>query len=1504
MIQKQSFNVIKGMRQDISPSKANPEYIFDARNIRLTARGNDTLLSISNEQGTSECSPTDGYLIQGIVLGYCVLNKFLVVFSRSYLRYDKTTEYITRVYYQNNEWKSDILYTTKNRGLNFGDTIQTLGIYENENIQKVYWVDGVNQPRVINITKDYLENKTVEEISKSYTDTSFDFIPTLALNEIVNVHPIESSSGQFQAGVIQYAMTYYNKYGQESNIFYTTDLYNITNKDRGGNVNENISTAFQITINGLDSKFNKIRLYSIYRSSINSTPYVKKITDLSYSYRVESAIFSDTPYYFIGFDNTPSIIIEGTITIIDGNFDKTYLPSSTTNASGDFYVFYYSDYKQYFTDTTSKFYILLDYQKYTFPENATDDTYIAVSVNSGSFGPVTGRRMAFISNEQHINGLKFRKLDKDEVKIDSITYIDNNTTGESIDPTLLLYVGGEEIIANTISQKDNTLFLGDITLKKPSIPQEIKNSIRDTDSTTIKEDYRQINIKSSSIDNVDINTTYYDNVTTFKQGEHYRLGLQFQYKTGQWSEPIVLNSDYTVEAGASYEYKNNQFEYKLPILKKTLSSEFVKQLINLGYKRVRGVIVNPSSSDRKIITQGILCPTLKYGDETKVPSDNTELKVFTYWYSWFMRAIPLTQGYEEKEDSSSIWLGTTPAYIHDKQINSATSRRGEIDGYMDSITVRNCIRVNQNLVTLHSPDIQFDESLQNLNLQSEDIQLVIKGCTKFIKNYGDINIQTSSPAIAYSGFIHHRIKNDDWPLYSSANLMTGGFYLDDFVDYKNDIYQAHSNARDGSPNYMIYPWQCSGSINNDCIRPANKGTRSAVLKRKVISNYKYSAQTIPLTKAITFGDINVQVFNSDQVQLLKIRDKQYLGNVDTLLSDSTEISKLASGTYDTTNKKFQRGDHQALNIQKLYNVLWGNQGIYGEDETRRNLVFSDFNVRIKYKSSPHLLIDLGNYILPKTNINAKHIINVYEGTKKTQGEVAITTTNTEGSILYLGELRRTKVFNAFGGDNEVAFKNNNWIPSGISVSLKEGEQDITVEFLHGDCYYQRYDCLRTYSFTNEDENSIIDIASFMTESRVCLEGRYDRNKSLISHLNVSPQNFNLFNPAYTQKDNFFNYRILDEDYYKLNTFPNNIIWSKEKFPNDEIDQWTNINMNSTFDVDGNLGQIQSIENYNNELYCFQDKGISRILFNNRVQIPTGDNVPIEISNGYKVQGKVYISNTVGCQNQRAIKVTPNGIYFSDLYNSGIYLLNQQGMQDISTPRGFTNWVKECQPDRLHYDANNGDLYLIGNGYISNTYRNCLCFSEKINEFTSFMDYNYANFMFNIDNSFYSLYDKNIGAGSLSILYKMFDGDYNNFFGETKPYHISYIANQNPINDKIFNTIEFRADTLKPDDKLVVSDINSKSPNICPFNKVTVWNEYQEGTAELSKILGKPSNLKEKFRTWRVNIPRDKSNNRDRIRNPWAYIKLEGDSNNYRMQLHDLQVWYYDNSIYGYNQRQQ
>ena len=171
-----------------------------------------------------------------------------------------------------------------------------------------------------------------------------------------------------------------------------------------------------------------------------------------------------------------------------------------------------------------------------------------------------------------------------------------------------------------------------------------------------------------------------------------------------------------------------------------------------------------------------------------------------------------------------------------------------------------------------------------------------------------------------------------------------------------------------------------------------------------------------------------------------------------------------------------------------------------------------------------------------------------------------------------------------------------------------------------------------------------------------------------------------------------------------------------------------------------------------------------------------------------------------------------------------------------------------------------------------------------------MDYFTSDCMFNIQNNFYRLLKYVEYHNSGTKFEQMFAGDYMN------NYHITYIANQNPTNDKIFNTLEFRADTLQDDQDSLIIGNNPLLPNKCPFNKLTVWNEYQLGESSLSNVFGKPSNLKQKFRIWRINIPRDKSNNRDRIRNPWAYIKLEGSGNTNRMQLHDLQVYYFDNSV--------
>ena len=81
---------------------------------------------------------------------------------------------------------------------------------------------------MINITKDIGGTPNY--------NNSFDFVQELSLKEVITVNRNLISNGNFSAGTIQYAFTYYNKYGQESNIFYTTELYNLSHNDRGGEV--------------------------------------------------------------------------------------------------------------------------------------------------------------------------------------------------------------------------------------------------------------------------------------------------------------------------------------------------------------------------------------------------------------------------------------------------------------------------------------------------------------------------------------------------------------------------------------------------------------------------------------------------------------------------------------------------------------------------------------------------------------------------------------------------------------------------------------------------------------------------------------------------------------------------------------------------------------------------------------------------------------------------------------------------------------------------------------------------------------------------------------------------------------------------------------------------------------------------------------------------------------------------------------------------------------------
>lgn len=1518
MTPKSTTHVIQGMQKDTSKSKLSKEFAFDAKNIRITARDNNSLLSITNEKGNKYEKD-----IRGNYVGHCVINNQLVLFT--------TFEYNDSIILYDSSFNHSILYSG-NLNFSIDNPLETLGVYENEDIQKVYWVDGRNQPRVINIKGD----------KSKFSDSFFDFVPELKLEETVEVEAINNSS-LFAPGVIQYAFSYYNKYGQESNIFNTTPLCYLAFDNRGASPEEVIrDRAFKIRVNNLDTNFEYVRIYSIHRTSLNAIPTTKRIIDLpivipeEYTEIKESVTSYNVSNYNIGYYSTDfkynSLPIdsyikeyettEGNTTEAKYSFSKSSIP---VDANNQYLVLYDIEgvEKERIKVIGNTFYIITE--KVTLPGSEREIIRKTLSAKD--------EETTFITTKIQYNNT-----------IPSIEYIDNGTLGETIDPTQLLYIGGEDIIAGTITAKDSTLFLGNIELKQLSVGDYLKDLIKDS-VITPKRKYLNNNEE-------DLNSYHYSNVfindySYFKPGEHYRLGVQLQYKNGKWSEPIFVR-DYTVPLGSNPVVNN--FNISFPSMSFHLEEDVKNNILKGGFKRIRGLVVFPEKHERKVIAQGMLCPTVY--NPTNRDSNNPYSQS-----SWFIRPnMPYEiTDFFSNEDSSNIEKGSIVEFRHNKPLITGANRGSEIQNNVE-------YKVDQSILTFHSPDVEFgQDTLINSN---ENVRMRIVGLINFTSNYGDIDIQTSSTTLSVDakGFIKNKLNDLEGV---GRSLVSGLFYND-----KNTI----NNTNTYIANFLVYPWHRSGSLNADnaSLSSIENRTQSAVLKSKKISNFKISKFNKWLNKKLiwelkknnhsTEGILNIDIFDSNQNNLIKLQKKKnYYGNYDSLLvnidpydfyfayefneelTSRTDSDRIQGN--DPVRIKYKSSNHLILNLGR---TLEGNMNIlpsicifennkfipinninntpelnisddsslyfaqYRGEEYPQNIeaTFTDGDIYIRtipdsstvdiYKYNLGDTIKEWRGISPTTSYNIgfiqDNIVDIYsygdafpekdymfQAAWVYSGSVPLDTISGIKTIkqeyievdsiypyLYIADIYRDDNFiqNAFGGISDAAIKSNLWLPASRSVSIDTGE--ITYEY--GDTRYQRYDCLKTYAFTPEDENQVVEIASFMCETRVNMLGRYDKNIGNLSNLNADPTNFNLFNPVYSQKDNFFNYRILDSDLYKLDKFDNTITWSKEKFAGEKVDNWTNITMANTLDLDGTKGKVNKLATAGESILCFQDKGFSQILFNSRVQIPVSDGVPVEITNGYKVDGYRYISDIVGCQNKNSIVTTPSGVYFLDGESNGIYNYGE-GLINLSTQKGFDIWTKEIANDptfKSFYDKNNKDVYFTTKDY-------CLGYSEKLGQFTSFYDYNNVDVMFNIGTDFFSI--KGIS------IYSHFTGDYNNFYGETKPYYITLISNEGAQLDKVFTNIEYRADVFNSNNGY----LENKS-----FDTLEVWNEYQSGKSILKYDKYRPSTLKKKFRMWRADIPRDSVKKMDRMRNPWLFIKLSNNNpGTDKIELHDIVVHYFE-----------
>ena len=162
----------KGMNRDLSISKVVESCAYENYNIRITATDRDSLLSVTNERGTKQVHHGEGnseITIIGTIIGWNVLNNHIIIFTTAALR-----DRIYRIDYNHNpeegenafkvvrgkypcpddatQYEFDEPLYKGDLGFSTDNPIDSVVYAESDDIQKVYWVDGKNVLRFINIT--------------------------------------------------------------------------------------------------------------------------------------------------------------------------------------------------------------------------------------------------------------------------------------------------------------------------------------------------------------------------------------------------------------------------------------------------------------------------------------------------------------------------------------------------------------------------------------------------------------------------------------------------------------------------------------------------------------------------------------------------------------------------------------------------------------------------------------------------------------------------------------------------------------------------------------------------------------------------------------------------------------------------------------------------------------------------------------------------------------------------------------------------------------------------------------------------------------------------------------------------------------------------------------------------------------------------------------------------------------------------------------------------------
>lgn len=1497
-----------GMAKDFAKAKTNPETYLNAKNIRVSATDQSSLFALTNEKGneleltiptpsinytTTEIRYAVGLTIKSlpytaigsglnrceieseyidmwetegssvwtprtsgdqVIIGVCDTRNGAIVATTDNNGFDCFWE-VSNI--DVDKIEIDLLYMN-NLNLSKNNLLQIIYNFENSIIQKIYFADGVNQLRFMNIRQSIENGDLVNlaDLKAKSINTVSEY--ELSSPKIKNTAP----GGSHTAGKIQYAYNLYVLNGSQTAISPLSEVQTLDNGPGGGGggVNENVSRTVSVSIENLDADFTHVRLYSIKYTSYNVAPEVGLIADREIGNHDEFNYFDSgvviepislAEFLFLGSNPITPKHIESKDNRLfafnykersfDVDLDTRAYGHSITGQAKVWEDIVFEDGNLSGSETT------LNTTTYDLPEkhDAVNRSYITYPyTNTDSQGTLEKQvitigiaRSSEMTQDTswpiQINGVDyFVPLllgDEDVVIKNKIhNYLEANITGYDITsgslgfgPNRKWYVKATAQVAElkpepvTFSPIYGATFTYAFTLGADLAP-----------GFGAEGKYFRLTINQKEFEDEEAITHRY-----LKDNEIYRFGIVFFNNVGQSTSPKWICDLKAPVGNLEGKYNTVQFDTKPDFQTWLNTTEFEEGQKPIGYKLLRA---ERTLLDKTIVTQGMLNGMVaNFRSDNKNGGNSQRFNEAASKMPSLTRQFGLADHAVDTEHKNLIQPYTCGMELSNVKFANESGAASWSGGYRTEThtagTTDDFVAQNwqyNRLMQMYTPEVLFE----NVEIDSS-YKLRVLG------------LQKLEESGAWNSEFHVTEKvNKSEAKYTNGWAVDQRFYGYDPATGTWGVSPVANptitESMLGEPGHMSDHGIWGPTEASDCTG------YSQLYKR-----HKTFFPSTGLKEYGTFGTPEITERGAGFKAYMGEAKLRYSNSLETLLQDNWENA-------DEVNVPQQiRGVNS-----------WGAKCITFAEST------APLGTPTSWRKSIEQI-----YQLAAPSGGGGFGILVGEFYKPDQ-------------FLYAG--------NAYGGNSFESKSGSTYIEVGSysDISITSSQIDSP-----GDTYVQEFIFTKLSKTDTEISDRSLsqctEFCSFMVETNIDLKNRND--------LSIGPwdnryqpryNEWQEYNRVYSQEANLVKNAGLAYNFKKVKEFDGRIISTKLKTPGENIDSFTDFLENETMDLDGKYGPINATLNFNDNIIAFQDNAVAMININPRVQIAPGDGASIELGTGGILHDYRYLTTESGCLNKRGVIATPTAFYYLDLNTLSLMQSNGSAVLDLADQKGFHSFFSKNlsyeslardnavigQGPSFSYNPVNNEVYFtmkqlknsVG-GFGVDLSRNdyTLCLNENLGRFTSFYDYTPAWYI-NKGNQMLT------SDPTSKQLWSHFKGNNGSFYGTVHDSSITWnVVPQGKFGEYTFNNLNY---------KMEAKDVYGNDVKGASFNKVQLANEYQDsGVRDL--VLGK--NLKRRNRTWSVILPREQDS-MNRIKSPWVLLTMTIDNNNnLSMVAHDLIVSY-------------